>query len=136
MLNGKASIIDFSHAYMSDVGDTKEYEFHRLCEELQIDYAEAVAVICTPKVDALLSHGSERIEANAITSRAQPAGVGAANKVVQMENAKNDQDLNSSQASSATAERQTLAVGTALTVRDKLHSNVHVADFPLKVTGH
>ena len=53
-----------------------------------------------------------------------------------MENAKNDQDLNSSQASSATAERQTLAVGTALTVRDKLHSNVNVADFPLKVTGH
>lgn len=50
--NGEVSIIDFSHAETCDDEEAKEDEFLMLCEELEIEYEDAMAAIRPSKLKA------------------------------------------------------------------------------------
>ena len=69
--NGEVSIIDFSHAGISSDEEDKETEFAELCEELEMDYDEALAALRTLKTESSSLRRSEMIQASIAEAEAQ-----------------------------------------------------------------
>ena len=68
ILNGEASIIDFSHSSETDDQRDKDEEFEILCEELEIDFQEAHQAIRKSSVQSKESTAQNRSQATVVNT--------------------------------------------------------------------